>query len=460
MKINVNKKLVATLLAGSMAFTLVGCGSKNSNEYELPSVQKDVEIHYAGEDLELEEVSNEISNEQASEDYNINLVVTNLPENTRISLHDGLYQELYEFTNNNNSYQIPSKDFTISFDMNGNTYSYDITGKNNETIFVSSGLTKDNNVQFNVEKNTILSFEELQSKLAENNINLAHLYNNDDLTQIIVERQNKTYTGNDLTSERTALYVNDVLLNESNKNNDKTSYNSPLRVGDGVNNIEIIDNETVKLSYEKTYKDDYKFIENIENNVNYFFNKINNTNDNNYYKQGDLDLASLVNENTNVNERIEKFYHGEASCIRYYYNYDGNNILEFGQVNYDNEYFLNDPNNLVNMKSKTLNKNSSDYTNTSSYNNTDSDYVHYYPDDYKVHGSNDDSYVHYYSDDNQVYGNDDGPYVHYYSDDNQVYGNDNEPYVHYYSDDDFSIYNNDYNNNEIYEYEEEHHLKF
>ena len=441
MKINVNKKLVATLLAGTMAFTLVGCGSKGESEYKLPP--SDIEINYVDDDLE--EVNNEINNEEA----NVNLLVANLPDNTRITLNDGTSKQLNEFSNNNSIYQIPSSDFTLSFESNDNTYSYNITGKNNETISVSTGVTSDNKLQFNIQKNTPITFEELQDKLSNYNIKLDNIYNNSDINTNIIERNNRSYTENNLTSEIKELYVNNVLINQDNNNK---NFYSPLRIGEGVNNIEIIDNETVKLSYERTYTDSYQFIENIENNANYFFNNINNTKDVNYFKSSDYDFGSIVNEDTTVTERIERFYHGENVCNRYYYSTNGNNIIEFGQVNYDNEYFLNDPNNLLTIKSKNNSNNNND--------NSDSDYVHYYSDDYKVHGDDDGNYVHYYSDDNQVHG-DDGPYVHYYSDDNQVYGDDGEPYVHYYSDDDFSIYNENYDDNEdIYEYEEEYHKHY
>ena len=291
MKINVNKKVVATILAGTMTFTLVGCSSKNSNKYELPSVSKNIEINY---------INNEIDNEQAKENYTTSLMVTNLPDNTKITLHDGTNKKLTEFPNDNNSYQIPSSEFNISFNMNDKNYSYDISGNSNQTVYVSANELKDNEIQFNIEKNNPLSFNELQDTLADYNINVDNLINNNDLNVDIIERHNTTYVENDITSERKALYVNNVLLNEENLSNGDTKYYSPLRVGDGINNIEIVDDETVKLSYEKTFVDDYKFIDNIENNINYFFNNVNNTKDTNYYKKGDLDLVSLVNEDTEI----------------------------------------------------------------------------------------------------------------------------------------------------------------
>ena len=121
MKLEINKKVVAALLAGSMAVSLSGCAHKSS-EYKDPSEITPVEYaddydepYYEEEQQEIydnypnktddlrtneeqannEQVNyNEINNEQAKQENNINLVITNIPENAIISLWDETTKEL------------------------------------------------------------------------------------------------------------------------------------------------------------------------------------------------------------------------------------------------------------------------------------------------------------------------------------------------------------------------------
>ena len=487
MKLEINKKVVAALLAGSMAVSLSGCAHKSS-EYKDPSEITPVEYaddydepYYEEEQQEIydnypnktddlrtneeqannEQVNyNEINNEQAKQENNINLVITNIPENAIISLGDGTTKELntYEKTNDN-TYRIPSNSFTISFDINGNRYSYPIIAKNDSTVFAS--LNTNDTVQFNIEINNYLSVETLKERLAESNINLVNLYNNG-YNQDIVQKHNVTFNEQNLAYERKAIYLNNLLLNEYKFDNGNVSYFSPLRLGSGENNIEIKDNDTIKLSYKQSFINDYTVIGNMENNVNYFFNKVNNTTDTNYFTNGDVDIAHFVGENTEITEYLEKFYYKDFTSERYSYKVNGDALLEFGQVNYDYEYFLTDPNNLVNVNTITFDNNR-DKTNEGTDNTKESDnddYVHYYSDDYKTPTGGD--YDHYYSDDYKTPTG--GDYDHYYSDDYQTPTDDD--YVHYYSDDDNYYENNDYEDYsydyeeeyepEIYEYEEEY----
>ena len=481
MKLEINKKVVATLLAGSMALSLSGC-AKESNEYENPT--DSITVEYAddydepyheedqavyddypnrADDLRTNEEqanyeqvnNNEINNEQAKQENNINIVITNIPENAKIILGEGLVANLntYEKTGEN-TYRIPSNNFMISFDINGNTYTYPIIAKNESTVFAS--LNTNDNIQFNIEINDNLSVETLKERLAESNINLTNLYNNNNYNQDIVQKHNVTFNGQNLSYERKAIYLNNLLINEYKFDNGNVSYFSPLRLGNGENKIEIKDNDTIKLSYTESFINDYTVIGNMENNVNHFFNKVNNTTDTNYFTSGDVDIAHFVGENTKITENIEKFYYKDFTSERYSYKVNGDALLEFGQVNYDNEYFLTDPNNLVNVNTITFDNNNEKTNEGTDNNNTnnDDDYVHYYSDDYKT--PSDGDYVHYYSDDYKTPS--DGDYDHYYSDDYQTPSDDD--YVHYNSDDDNYYENNDYDYEEyapeIYEYEEEY----
>ena len=443
MKIEVNKEFLLSLLLTGAMITFTGCSKKADLIY--PSDQDDIAVNEIYDEYFEESINNnEINEEQA-----INLVVTNIPDNAIISIN-GTANELNTYEQNDpNTYIIPSNDFTISFDVDGKNYSYPINGDNNSTIYISTGLTDNNQLQFNIEKNNNISVESLKNKLANYNINLADVTNDDDYNQDIVERYNATYDEEELVSERSVLCINNFILNEYNKNYDKEYYNSILRRGNGNNYIRIVDNETIKVSYQQTYVDDYNVIDNIENNVNYFFNRMNNTDNANYYIVGDIDLAHHIGENNEITEYIEKYYHGDLISERYSYKLNNDVIIEFGQVNYDNEIFLNDPYNLVNAKSINYDKVRINDNYISERNSKDSDYVHYYVDDFRTPTGGD--YTHYYSDDYRTPS--DGDYTHYYVDDYQTPTDDD--YVHYYSDDDHSYYEN-YDNHEIYEYEEDY----
>ena len=492
MKIDINKKVVATLLAGSMAFTLSGC-AKKSTEYVDPSDTLTVEYaydydepyyeeepiynNYPDESKDLrtneeqvnneqinnnvinnEQVNNEqindnvINNDQAKSNNYINLVITNIPENARISLGENINTELNTFEKTGeNTYRIPSNNFKISFEVNGNTYTYPIIANNDSTVFTS--LNTNDNIQFNIEINENLSVEKLKNRLADSNINLVNLYNNG-YNQDIVQKHNVTFNGQNLAYERKAIYLNNLLLNEYKFDNGNVSYFSPLRLGNGENNIEIKNNDTIKLSYTESFINDYTVISNMENNVNYFFNKVNNTTETNYFNNGDVDIAHFVGENTEITEYLEKFYYKDFTSERYSYKVNGDALLEFGQVNYDYEYFLTDPNNLVNVNTIIFDNNREN-TNDNTNNNVsgNDDYVHYYSDDYKTPTGGD--YDHYYSDDYKTPTG--GDYDHYYVDDYKTPTDDD--YVHYYSDDDHYYDNDEYSydyDEDSYDYEEEY----
>lgn len=400
-----NKKLITTLLACSLGFTLSGCAKKEKATYspfgkEYVSIEQqlaekeelerqaelaeeeynvdfDEEIEEPieepiqiveeqpqevapeqveqnveqVEEQEIEENNNEINEEvEVKSEYNIDLVVTNIPENARIVLNDGNVMLLSSFTKvDDYTYRIPSKDFSVSFDSDGQTYTYPVNAENNAKVFIASGINDNNQVQFNIEYNNNMTFDSLKSKLLNANINLGSIVNNNGIAQNIIERRNKTYNGNSLDYERNAISINGVLLNEEVKDYDVINYNSPLRRGNGVNNIELLDNGTVKLTYDQDYVNDYSVIDNIENNINYFFNKVSETNDVNYYTSDNSNIAVLIDEDTKVHEHIERIYSGNELGLKYAYSIDGNTLVEFGQENYDNDYYYNDPTGLIRL---------------------------------------------------------------------------------------------------------------
>ena len=389
-----NKQIIAGLLACSMGFTLSGCAKKEEPAYtnEKSQIEKELEEEFEyqrqlelaeeeynvdyreankvqeqipvqpvqpiqeepieiqeeqiiEEPVEIDENNNEINNVvEVKSDYNVNLVVTNIPENARIILNDGNVISLNSFPKiDEYTYHIPSNDFTIAFDMNNGTLSYPINAENNSTVFISSGINENNEVQFNIEKSRNMSYEELKEKLLTSQINLGNITNNNGLPQNIVEKTNKTYIGPTEVYNRKAITINNVLINEELKEYDNIKYYSPLIRGNGINNIELIDNETVILSYNQEYINDYAVLGNMEQNINDFYNRVNETQKVNYFTSDTTNLVALIDENTKINEHIEKNYKGNNLKLKYSYNIDGNVLVEFGHNDYDNNYYSIDP---------------------------------------------------------------------------------------------------------------------
>ena len=336
MKIKLNKKLLQTLVAGGVALTLTGCGAEALASDEM--YNNNIEFGYEDE-YNLYEY-----------DEKVNLSLTNLSDETRIT-EDGLNTPLYTFEKiNDNTYEIPSKDFTISFDANGSTYSYPVRTNYGAEVFAS--LDNNDGVRFNVETNEKASREELENVLNESNIDLDAINSIDNASTNLVKRTNLSYNEYDLVYQRDSFYLNNVLLYEKVNDNGDVRYYSPLRRGTGINNIDVHD-DFVKVYYDCGYVNDYDVLENIENNANYFFNNINGTSDDIYYTSENIDLSEVVNEYTTVNEHIEKFFCGEQTCQRYSYRVNDELLVEFGQTNYDNEYYLEDPYGCINVNNYT-----------------------------------------------------------------------------------------------------------
>lgn len=374
-----NKKLITAILASSLAFTNTSC-SKSSKQTYSPyrsnnTIEKTIETDLECIEVkdQIKENNNEINKEfQANEDNNTNLVVTNIPEDATITLNDGTITKINTFDKKgDNSYQIPSTKFTLNFEDNGKTYSYSINAKENSTIYVTKSKAKDNEIQLNIEINNKISEKTLKDELDKANIKINIIENNKNIDQNIIERTNQTYKNQDLTYQKKSLYINNLLLNEELQEYDTISYYSPLRRGNGENNIEIIDNETVKLTYDQIYINDYKVLEHIENNINYFFNIVNKTQNINYYSKNNSDLVTLIDEETEINEHIEKYYKNNNLCQRYSYNIEGNTLVEFGQTNYDNEYYYNDPTGMINFNQIELN-----YENNENKESTQIEYIY------------------------------------------------------------------------------------
>ena len=311
MKINLNKRLIATLLAGSMVFSLNGCGRKNKDTYEQSTEQ--IEYEYIND----YEDNNEINNyEEAESNENVNLIITNSTGDIRISLNDGTNTPITSFEQlDNDSYIIPGTTFTINIKSNGNYYAYPINTVDHSKVYVSAENTN-NNIKVNIEKNEKSNLNELKQRLVNNNINLKKIKNPDDYEESYIKTSNYTYNEYDLVYNREIFYLNNTPVFEYTNENGKNNYYSPLKSGNVENTIRIIDNNNIKISSKDLYKEEEKTTQSTESTES-IEEPYDDYQWSDYYPEDSYDVIEYQNEDENN-------YNDDS-----YIDYDNQDIYEY-----------------------------------------------------------------------------------------------------------------------------------
>ena len=402
MNYNINKQLIARILAGTIGLTLVGCSPKANTEKYAQDDNNHAAIETTIEEENVVEVNDIINNEEAESNNNvinkenkvesenvIYLTVTNIPENTYIKTKDKISTKLNEFSKiSDNCYIIPSNDITIIIENEGNTYSYTINANNKSQVFISMGPADDyKHTQFNTEVYDLLTFDDLKNELSSINVNLGHIFNNEDNRQDIIKRTTKSYLDQKPVYTSEIISFNETTLKASTKDHDvvKKGY-SALTIGDGENNIEVLKDGRLKITYDCTYINDFRVLDIMAKNVDYMLNIVNGTKDKNYYSGNDSKLIEYINEDTSINESKEKIFNGEElQNISFTYDIDGNLLLKMNlNNNFELEYI--DPTGMIPTREIDFDYDDDDFytyeEDEIDYDSNNSQYIYEYEENY------------------------------------------------------------------------------
>ena len=180
---------------------------------------------------------------------------------------------------------------------------------------------------------------------------------------------------------------NETKLKASTKDHDvvKKGY-SALTIGDGENNIEVLKDGRLKITYDCTYVNEFRVLDIMAKNVDYMLNIVNGTKDKNYYSGNDSKLIEYINEDTSINESKEKIFNGEElQNISFIYDIDGNLLLKMN-LNNDFELEYIDPTGMIPTREIDFDYDDDDFytyeEDEIDYDSNNSQYIYEYEENY------------------------------------------------------------------------------
>lgn len=323
--LKINKKLVALILSGVITTSLCcGCSDDKYDE-EKESIQTEEEIDDENEieDSVVQIYSNNVDLEGSY------VCIDNDINNT---------ENLTFFNNGGDLYIIPSNNFILSIGTQVGSYSYKFNSNKPVKAFIDLGVNDDYSYFCNIKEVKDLSKNDLYN-LLDDNYSIGDIDNNLDLSI----STNTSYKNNDIFNKNESIMINGCSIYKKDLTNN--SVESYIKEED-YNNIIHKSNDGVQIISYKEF-DDISFYDELKNNLNNVCNEANNTSDVDYCSLGAIDPSSII-EYGNVREEIVTYLDGDNSFTTYSFILKDQNLITFGEANYDHYYIFFDDNNYLN----------------------------------------------------------------------------------------------------------------